>query len=97
MTPDLHAPRLERPKIDAEAVRQLFDNSVGKDHFPPVLSPQQAAALLNISVHTLYQWLSKGYLKGCSRRRGKRVFIWRDALVVGLFRGPSWRARDEKT
>lgn len=76
-------------------MRQLFDNLAGKDHFPPVLSPRQAAALLHISLHTLYQWLSKGYLKRCSRKRGKRVFIWRDVLVAELFGGPEWRAHDE--
>jgi len=95
MMPVSNAPRADRPNVDPEAVGRLFDNSVGKDHFPPVLSPRQAAALLNVSVHTLYQWLSKGYLKRCSRKRGKRMFIWRDALVAELFKGPDWRARDE--
>jgi len=77
-------------KIDqAELDRAFFDNSGGR--FPPVLNIQQAAELLQAPIGTIYEWSSKGYLKGCCRRRGKRLFFWRDRLISELFGGKEWK------
>ena len=69
--------------------RAFFENSGGR--FPPVLNIQQAAELLQVSVGTLYEWSSKGYLKGCCRHRGKRLFFWRDGLIREMFEGKEWK------
>jgi excisionase family DNA binding protein len=53
--------------------------------FPPVLTMDQAAALLQISKDTLYAWRSQGRLNGCSRRVGKHVRIYRDRLLTTVF------------
>ena len=73
----------------AELDRAFFENSGGR--FPPVLNVHQAAELLQVSINTIYEWSSKGYLKGCSRKRGKRLFFWRDRLVSELFGGKEWK------
>ena len=72
----------------AELDSAFFGNLGGR--FPLVLSVPQAAALLQIPLKTLYEWSSRGYLKRCSRRRGKRLFFWRDRLVRNLFEGEEW-------
>ena len=74
----------------AELDRAFFDNLGGR--FPPVLNTDQAAELLGIAKKTLYEWSSKGHLKGCSRRRGKRLFIWRDRLIREVFEGKEWES-----
>jgi len=84
------APKSDRLAVDQKDIeRAFFDNSGGR--FPPVLNVRQAAELLHVSVNTIYEWSSKGYLGGCCRRRGKRLFIWRDRLVSELFGGKDWK------
>lgn len=53
--------------------------------YPPVLTLDQAAALLQIPKGTLYSWSSQGRLKGCGRRVGKHLRIFRDRLLSKLF------------
>lgn len=68
----------------------IFENK-SEENFPLVLSPRQAALFLGMPLNTVYQWISKGYLKRCSRKRGKHVFINRDKLVNVVFNGPDWQ------
>lgn len=82
-------------KLTPAQAAKLFDNPTEANRFPPVMSPREAAVLLGVPLQTLYLWHSKGYLKGCSRKRGKHVLILRDALIAELFGGPDWRATDE--
>src|SRR5689334_20634755 len=60
------------------------------DHFPPILSPTQLAALLGLSPKTVYEWIAKGRLDGSFRKRGKHVLIWRDRALHVLFNGKDW-------
>jgi hypothetical protein len=53
--------------------------------FPPILTADQAAALIQVPKQTLYSWSSQGLLKGCSRRTGKHLRIFRDRFVQKLF------------
>lgn len=69
----------------------IFENR-SEENFPSVLSPKQAALFLGIPLNTIYQWLSRGYLKKCSRKRGKRVFINKEKLVHVVFNGPDWQS-----
>ena len=73
----------------AELDHVFFDNSGGR--FPPVLNVTQAAELLGVSVKTIYDWSSKGRLRRCSRRRGKRLYFWRDRLIREVFEGKEWK------
>lgn len=84
-----HRARSAKVKVGQEDLdHAFFDNSGGR--FPPVLSASQAAEFLQIPIKTLYEWSSRGHLKGCSRRRGKRLFFWRDRLIRELFEGKEW-------
>jgi hypothetical protein len=53
--------------------------------YPPVLSVDQTAALLQVPKGTVYDWSSRGLLAGCSRKLGKRLRIFRDRLILKLF------------
>jgi len=60
------------------------------EQFPVVLSPDQLAELVGLSVKTIYEWMSKGRLDGAYRKRGKHVLIWRDRALDILFNGKEW-------
>jgi excisionase family DNA binding protein len=76
--------------ISKEEIRQAFVGPTA-DAAPPILSPSQLAALLNLSVKTVYQWITEGRLDGSFRKRGKHVLIWRDRALHLLFNGPDWK------
>jgi excisionase family DNA binding protein len=69
---------------------QAFAGPIG-ERYGPILSPSQLAELLNLSIKTVYEWLSRGRLEGASRRRGKRVLILRDRALQLLISGPDWK------
>ena len=71
-------------------VSELFDNWEA-DKWPPVLTVEQAAALLRVSKSTLYEWHRRGRLKGCGRRRGKHLRFLRNQLIQAFFCGEDWR------
>lgn len=58
--------------------------SVDPNCFPPILTPIQAAKLMQIERTTLYRWVSQGRLRSCVRR-GKPLRFWRDRLVSEFF------------
>ena len=58
--------------------------------FPPILTVEQLACLLQISTKTLYEWIAKGRLDGAFRKRGKHILVWRDRAIDLLFNGPEW-------
>lgn len=57
---------------------------------PPIISPDQLAGVLGISVKTVYEWIAKGRLDGAFRKRGKHVLIWRDRAIEKLFNDKDW-------
>jgi hypothetical protein len=66
-------------------IQQGFAQPEWAARFPPVLSVSQAADLLQVPVNTIYDWSSRGLLKGCSRRVGKYLRILRDKLLFKTF------------
>lgn len=71
-------------KLSTSEVQQSFG------HLPPVLSVQQAAAAIGVPIKTVYEWSSQGRLANCSRRRGKRLLVFRDKFIMEIFNGPEW-------
>jgi len=69
------------PKEIAEA----FVDPKWAECFPPALSVDQAAALLQVPKATLYGRSSRGLLKGCGRRMGKHVRLFRNRLLQHVF------------
>ncbi len=60
------------------------------EQFPPIISPEQLAELLGLSVKTIYEWMSKGRLDGAYRKRGKHALIVRDRALDIIFNGKEW-------
>jgi excisionase family DNA binding protein len=58
---------------------QIELSSALKD-LPPVLTPEEAAAVLRIKLSTLYRHVSEGRYSGAAKR-GKPLRFWRDRLV----------------
>ena len=64
------------------------------DGVPPILSPDQLASVLGLSIKTVYFWIADGRLDGAFRRRGKHLLIWRDRAVDRIFNGPNWSNKE---
>lgn len=75
-------PSLKLTKAEIEAA---FQSPSWAERYPPVLSIQQAAELLQIPKRTLYDWSSRGLLKGCARKVGKHLRFFRDRLLHKVF------------
>jgi excisionase family DNA binding protein len=68
---------------------QLFADPDWAARFPPILTLDQAAALLQVPKQTIYSWSSRGLLKGCKAKVGKHVRIARDRLIQKFFKEES--------
>ena len=73
-----------QPFTDAELAAVFSEPDLSR-RFPPVLSVTQAAELLQVPVATIYDWSSRGLLRGCARRIGKRLRISRDRFLKQAF------------
>lgn len=71
--------------LSAKEIAEAFEDPKWAERFPPVLSVDQAAALLQIPKATLYDWSSRRLLKGCSRRIGKHLRLFRNRLISHVF------------
>ena len=71
--------------LTPKEITAAFGHPDAAAKFPPVLSIDQAAELLQVPKATLYDWSSRGLLSGCSRRAGKRRLFWRDRLLHKIF------------
>jgi excisionase family DNA binding protein len=69
---------------DAELAAAFADPHWAKA-FPPILTVQQTADLLQVPRATVYDWSSRGRLKGCARKVGKHLRIYRDKLLRTIF------------
>ncbi len=78
-----------RPRVPPSSIAHAFHDANGNS-FPPILSTAQAAALLNVPLKTFRMWLAAGRLDAAARKRGRRWFIWRDALIDLILNGANW-------
>ena len=76
-------------KLSKAKITQAFADDSGAPT-PPILSPNQLATLLQLSVKTIYEWIAKGRLDGAFRKRGKHRLIWRDRALHILLNGREW-------
>jgi excisionase family DNA binding protein len=72
-------------KLTAQEVAAMFADPQWAAKFPPVLTIDQAAELLQVPKLTIYDWRSRGLLDACSRKVGKHVPLFRDKLVSLVF------------
>lgn len=79
----------KKPNLSPEEIARPFTGECA-ERFPPILSPRQLAGATGLSVKTIYEWITKGRLDGCYRKRGKHVLIWRDRALSILLDGKEW-------
>lgn len=77
--------RHESLKLTAQEIQRAFSDPKWAEAYPPILSVDQAASLLNVPKATVYDWSSRGLLAGCARRVGKHLRIVRNRLVEKIF------------
>lgn len=71
--------------LTTKEVTQAFSDACWSARYPPVLTCDQAAELLQVPKQTIYDWSSRGLLKGCSRRMGKHLRFFRDRFLLHVF------------
>ena len=81
----MSASHVNSAKLSANEIQQAFGDSDWGKQFPPVLNVDQAAELASIPKKTIYEWSSRGVLKGCANRFGRRLRILRDRFIQLLF------------
>ena len=79
-------PTRKNLRLTDEEISELFDAEYAAK-FPPILTVEQAAELLQLSKSTLYEWRSRGLLDNCSRKTGKHVRFVRNRLIQTVFNG----------
>ena len=71
--------------LTPQEIAAAFDDPKWAECYPPVLSVDQAAALLQIPTGTVYDWSSRKLLKGCGHRVGKHLRFFRNRLLSHVF------------
>jgi excisionase family DNA binding protein len=74
----------ENLRLSAREIAAACDTNAGPA-IPVVLTVDEAAALLRVSKETIYDWSSRGLLKGCCRKVGKHLRFFRDRLLQKVF------------
>lgn len=72
-------------KLTRAELASAFADPHWAGEFPPVLSVDQAARLLQVPKATVYDWSSRGLMRGCGRRVGKHLRFFRDRLMTRAF------------
>jgi hypothetical protein len=70
--------------LTAQEVASAFTDPVWAHKFPPVMTIDEAAEMLQVPKSSIYGWRSQGLLGKCGRRVGKYVRFWRDRLILKL-------------
>ena len=68
-------------KLTDKEIASSFAAPVWTERFPPVLTVDQAADLLQVPKQTIYDWRSRGLLGSCCRKMGKHLRFYRDRLI----------------
>jgi len=71
-------------KLTPREIAAAFETNAGPI-VPVILTVEEAAALLRVPEKTIYDWSSRGLLKGCCRRDGKHLRFFRDRLLQKVF------------
>lgn len=72
-------------QLSTKEIAAPFSDPLWAERFPPILTIEQAADLLQIPRATIYDWRSRGLLGSCCRKVGKHLRFFRDRLVHVVF------------
>jgi excisionase family DNA binding protein len=75
----------ESLKLTDKEISDCFSDPLWGTRFPPILTLEQAAELLQIPEQTIYQWRSQGRLGSCCRKIGKHLRFYRARLIKLAF------------
>lgn len=78
---------MNQSRYTLEEIAARFADPELARRFPLVLTPDQAADLLQVPKQTVYDWSSRGLLDGCAERVGKHLRIDRDHFLLLAFSG----------
>lgn len=78
-------PTDESLQLTDKEITQMFPEGIYADRFPPIMSLEEAADLLQVPKDTLRDWRSRGLLSGCCRKIGKHLRFFRDRLIKKVF------------
>ena len=56
------------------------------NEYPPILTPEEAAKILQLKLSTLYRHISEGKYNSAVKR-GKPIRFWRDRLIQDFMMG----------
>ncbi len=71
-------------KLTPREIAAAFETNAGPT-VPVILTVEEAADLLRVPTKTIYDWSSRGLLKGCCRKVGKHLRFFRDRLLQKVF------------
>lgn len=72
-------------QLSAKELYTAFQDPHWAEKFPPILTVDQAAELVQVPKATIYGWSSRGLLDRCSRKVGKHLRFWRDRFLEFIF------------
>lgn len=72
--------------LTTEEIEATFADPEVAKSYPVILNITQASKLLQLPIATLYDWHSRGLLKGCCRKLGKHLRFPRNRLIQHVFR-----------
>ena len=72
-------------KLTDKEIAATFADTATAEKYPPVMTIEQAAGLLQVPIETIYQWRSQRRLGTCCRKVGKHLRFYRDRLVKKAF------------
>lgn len=70
--------------MNKKLTQQEIESSLHQ--YPPILTPEEAARLLQLKISTLYRHLSEGKYNSAVKR-GKPIRFWRDRLIQDFMMG----------
>lgn len=70
--------------MNKKLTQQEIESSLNQ--YPPILTPEEAAKLLQLKLSTLYRHCSEGKYSGAVKR-GKPIRFWRDRLIQDFMMG----------
>ena len=81
--------------LSPKEIQAAFEADGWGKAYRPILTVAEVADLCRVSRKTVYYWISQGRLRGCFRKRGNHVLLWRDRVVDRIFNGAEWPSEKE--
>jgi excisionase family DNA binding protein len=73
-----------KSRLSETSIREMFATEPWASRFPPILTVQQLAELMQVSPRTVFQWLATGLLNPATNLIGRQRRILRDSAVMLL-------------